>query len=547
MLADFRQTDRPGVGLKLTVSVLALTTWMSASGAYGQTAPCVDGAFGNVNNAGTASGAGTPFGSVSLSASQASTAQVLQTVSERRQQEAKICPAGFQNSGSGCVPMVDEVDTEQATAMGGGEASQTANTGSSPQQQSSSGGQSNGSPSSGSSTASPSAENQAGGSTSPEYYQSAQGSGVATRVWTEVYYDYEERSNLPGSRGQAFDREKETVGLFSGIEQTRGTSNQSITFGGLAGYSQIDLDFSSSQISGIDQFGFELNYLVNPGGAPAVRTLTFNSPFSVVATTTQKLDGASLGMYGSYRSAGYFFDLLGKVDQYDFKQKTVSVATGSTGVDPASVATLLVTPNSIDRSNGATGGCIDSTNTFANDLDGNGVVNAQDFLLESRTTTTTRTIDSSVTYLTIGSTMGKRFDRPGGWWVEPAFGINYTFASFGDNAEILGVEDGHALRIRGGATVGGAQLIRSGMAPVLWNNSFGTFLYSDVFIDGFVRNGNGFSPAAVEADEGKLRVEGIFRTEFDFLNGTLAYGEVNGRGGEDLWAVGGKLGMRFEF
>ena len=151
---------------------------------------------------------------------------------------------------------------------------------------------------------------------------------------------------------------------------------------------------------------------------------------------------------------------------------------------------------------------------------------------------------SDVTNFTFAFTTGFRIEENGNWWWEPSAGLSYTFANFDGNEVALGLKDGHAVRVRGGITVGKSHLFRNEGSDALWNVSLGNFLYSDVLIDGFVRNGNGFSPLAVEADEGKIRYEGILRNELDFLNGSVVYSEVSGRVGEDFWGVGGKAGFK---
>ena len=72
-------------------------------------------------------------------------------------------------------------------------------------------------------------------------------------------------------------------------------------------------------------------------------------------------------------------------------------------------------------------------------------------------------------------------------------------------------------------------------------------------IDGFVGKtligtaggGTALVDASTLNDEGKVRVLGQFATVVDFGNGYSLFGDVEVRGGQDLFGVGGRAGVRY--
>jgi hypothetical protein len=140
-------------------------------------------------------------------------------------------------------------------------------------------------------------------------------------------------------------------------------------------------------------------------------------------------------------------------------------------------------------------------------------------------------------------------------WLQPIVGARYTFTDFGKSTGnlTLGAEDGHVFRIQGGVTWGGFSVTQQGY---LITTNVTALLYSDVLIDGFV----GKSPitdsdpisslttdAASLNDEGKVRVLGQFSSVVDFRNGYSLIGQLEARGGDDYYGIGGRLGARVEW
>lgn len=565
-------------------SVVALALYISSGGAAAQTVDdpnynpnreCVEGAFTDFGNTqGPGFSSPSPFGAVTLSAGQASTTQILQNVAEKRQESYKQCPAGFVNEGGSCVPSSTVAGSQQVAAA-------SSNTGQSQSSGSAASSTSGGTSSAPSKAAAKAAKAPVGGedtetpSGMPGY--EAQLAQPTNAAWGGGFYEYENRSDIPNGSGGSFDRKQRSYGGLSGVEHTFPREGRSsFRIGGLAGYSAIDQDFGSQTTTDNNNIGtFPIRFGFNqmsseviqgvPGGIPidpnfsglqltgqldpttmlpeAQRILKISNPLTIVTQTEQRLNGPTFGLYGTYTlSGGTFIDFLGKVDLYDLRQRQVQQITGASRLNPDIVVSnrngciSRMTPDGLDPADK------DRRDTGATSED---VLN--NLLVDPVTTTRERIVRSSVDNITLASNIGHHFDRPGGWWFEPLVGFRYNYASFGSNAALLGLKDGHSVRIEGGATVGDSRLLNYGYGPALWTVSLGGFLYSDVLIDGYVRNGNGFSPLSVEADEGKVRVRGVLRNELDLLDGTIAFAEVAARGGEDLWAIGGTIGIRFEW
>jgi hypothetical protein len=159
-------------------------------------------------------------------------------------------------------------------------------------------------------------------------------------------------------------------------------------------------------------------------------------------------------------------------------------------------------------------------------------------------TITETTQETSAINLIVAENLGYHFDLPYDNWIEPLIGVRYTFSTYGSNAASLGLEDGNAVRVHGGARFG---FTRFTPDRYIWTTSFTALLYSDVWIQGFVTNADGFSAGALLADEGKLRVLGALTSKVDLLNGISAFAEVQARYGQDYWGIGGRIGARYEW
>jgi hypothetical protein len=139
---------------------------------------------------------------------------------------------------------------------------------------------------------------------------------------------------------------------------------------------------------------------------------------------------------------------------------------------------------------------------------------------------------------TVAHNVSYRFSYGAAWW-EPTVGAQYMSTQYGGNAANLFLADGYDWRIQGGA--------RTGMSfpwhQAIVSTTVTGLAYSDVAIRGFVID-NGLAPTSLPADEGKLRGQGIVTVNLDFRNGVGIFAQGDVRGGQDLLAGGGRLGMR---
>jgi hypothetical protein len=303
--------------------------------------------------------------------------------------------------------------------------------------------------------------------------------------WAEAYADFERHTNiLPGSPGVT--RNQNSFGMVSGFDRTfrhPGAAMSGFQVGVFSGYNQTRSSFSPTTT-------FETRVTdTAPGGEPAM-VLTTDSE--------QERNGGFVGVYGTYFHNAFSADLSFKADFFDFKQ----TSTENVFVDCAA-------PGAFDR--------LAATNFISNSTSENNYI--------------------------IAGNANWRMPLHSGLWFEPTMGFRATFTTYGDNAVVMGLEDGHALRLQAGARVGRSWLDGNR----LWTVSLAGLLYSDVLVDGYLLTTTALPSGTAEVDEGKLRALGQLNAKLDFLDGTSIYGRFEMRGGEDVFGVGGKLGARVEW
>ena len=136
-----------------------------------------------------------------------------------------------------------------------------------------------------------------------------------------------------------------------------------------------------------------------------------------------------------------------------------------------------------------------------------------------------------------------RFDIGDGYWLEPTTGFRYSYTDYGNNASLFGLENGELWRIQGGARIGTGGSYNG----YFWSASLLGLLYDDVSIRGYVTSDTALTSGPATVDQGKLRAMGqLFGTVNNGLGWTY-WGLVEVRGGEDVFAVGGKLGIRYQW
>jgi hypothetical protein len=123
-------------------------------------------------------------------------------------------------------------------------------------------------------------------------------------------------------------------------------------------------------------------------------------------------------------------------------------------------------------------------------------------------------------------------------WVEPTAGFQYTRSDYASDAANLGLADGSLLRLQAGARFG---------VESVWDRTRVTTVLTGLLYDNVVVNGgaiqNGGNPLILN-DEGKLRAVGILALNFSHGNGVSSFIQGDIQGGEDLFGVGGKAGVR---
>jgi len=311
-------------------------------------------------------------------------------------------------------------------------------------------------------------------------------------TWAQVYADYEYHSGWTldgGTRGELTSRQY-TAGAVTGADWlVRGSASgtSKLLVGVLGGISSTKTDYNDVKYS--EQASDSNN--------PNTRALFQRSE------AEEHIEGGGGGVYAVLASNRFSADAMIKVDGYNLEQTdTVALLRSFDITDPLSF----------------------------NDCGGPpvGRKGSTDFAMF--------TLTSNVAY---------RYDLGSQSYFEPTAGIRYTHVSYGNQSGSLplGLVDGDSLRLQAGGRVGTVRELPDGKIVVA---TLGAMLYSDVIVDGFSKvNSAGFNTA--EIDEGKLRVMGQFATYLIAGNGFTYSLQADVRGGEDVFGVGGKLGVRYEW
>jgi hypothetical protein len=211
------------------------------------------------------------------------------------------------------------------------------------------------------------------------------------------------------------------------------------------------------------------------------------------------LSGPSLGVYTNYFSGNFSADLLFKVDILKVDETFTDVLgfSANTGLNPF---------NSTFSGRA-------STNLLASTLKGN---------------------------------LNYRFALTQTAFIEPTVGFQWTALSYDSNAAALGLDDGHAFRLQGGARIGTAFEMSPGTRLTA---TLTGLAYSNVAISGgFIQGGAfGTSDLLSKADEGKVRGEGILTLALEQANGWSGFVQGSLRGGSGLSGGGAKAGIRYQW
>lgn len=145
------------------------------------------------------------------------------------------------------------------------------------------------------------------------------------------------------------------------------------------------------------------------------------------------------------------------------------------------------------------------------------------------------------------SNIGYRVPVTNGIYVEPTAGIEYVATDFNRQSALTAgtvlLQDGEALRVRGGARIGHEAIVANYLRI---EPSLTAYAYSVVSESGIGGAFNGVTPVTGLKEEGKVRGElQASLNLFNLKTGVSGFVRADGRFGEDLLAGGGRAGIRY--
>jgi hypothetical protein len=195
--------------------------------------------------------------------------------------------------------------------------------------------------------------------------------------------------------------------------------------------------------------------------------------------TTLRLEGPGVGLYSMYINGGFSADLVGKLDFLTLKEDFAGLA-----------------PNgSIDVTNAGISGNVQYKNKF------------------------------------------------GASFLEPTMGFSFTRTMFGDNAALMGLQDGSTLRLQAGARFGTAFTANG----ISFEPTLALLAYSNVIADGTTVATVPVPVPVTPTDQGLVRGEVDPELNLDFNNGYSAYVRGSVRFGSELVGGSAKIGLRKQF
>jgi hypothetical protein len=489
----------------------------------------------------------------SLAAAEASTVQAMEVVAQRRAQEAESCPEGFTKSGGVCRPIQRIASEVPASSVPSTPIDTGATlTGNMPTRRSSK----------------ETGDKRRVVVVKPDDTRikreaeatriKREAEAARNAVWSEAFGDYERRTGLQNATGTA-SRTQTTVGTLVGADHIVWNGDTGIMFGVLGGFSRTRQEFQATQnVQANTTFDVSASSLEAGAGPTNSNALAFQQYFNtqgspgfgtsgfqytlpdshtIQTDQIQTLTGPSVGATLSFFKGGFFSDAVAKVDFLNLNSTTTGTDTHDTLLTANFNSPLGSSlPNGFSNSPPSAYldvGCISQA------------VSKPGYKLNTPLPTPIAMALStqSVNY-TVVENVGYHFDFPRGFWIEPLVGVRYDYSTYGSNAAALGFDNGQAVRVQGGARFGLTSAVQDGY---VWTNSFTSLLYSDVWINGFVIDPSSLADAAVLADEGKLRLQGILMSKIDLLNGFSCFVQAEARYGQDYWGVGGKVGFRYQW
>ena len=196
-------------------------------------------------------------------------------------------------------------------------------------------------------------------------------------------------------------------------------------------------------------------------------------------STTLRLEGPGVGLYSMYINGGFSADLVGKLDFLTLKEDFAGLA-----------------PNgSIGVTNAGVSGNVQYKNKF------------------------------------------------GASFLEPTVGFSFTRTMFGDNAALMGLQDGSTLRLQAGARFGTAFNVNG----ISFEPTLALLAYSNVIADGTSVATVPVAVPVTPTDQGLVRGEVDPELNLDFNNGYTAYVRGSVRFGSELVGGSAKVGLRKQF
>jgi hypothetical protein len=129
-------------------------------------------------------------------------------------------------------------------------------------------------------------------------------------------------------------------------------------------------------------------------------------------------------------------------------------------------------------------------------------------------------------------------------WIEPTAGVQYTLSDYDESAAALGLSNGSLVKVQAGARYG----MESLWGTMKLTTTVTGLAYDDVIeTGGFIQNVAFGTNALIINDEGLLRGQGILALNLAYASGISVFAQGDVRGGKDLFGVGGKGGIRFQW
>jgi hypothetical protein len=322
--------------------------------------------------------------------------------------------------------------------------------------------------------------------------------GFHLGTWAEGYGDYEHRS---GSQSTSFQCCTAPPAPFTPppVGVTLDVKSSTTTAGFLGG-----LDATRRNLFNFDDgviLGLTAGYM---SADVDVKTSVLSTDTTRLAngssTLHAHLDGPSLGMYATYFNGPFSNDFLIKND---------FLSLGESFSDTLAFGRCA---------------CFGSNFTFTSPFAG--------------------AASTHLDQLTVSDNVNYRVGLSPTTWIEPTGGVQYTLSSYDSSAAALGLKDGYTFRLQGGTRFG----FDSFLGGLHLTTSLTGLVLDDVTVHGdFVQGGAFGTNAKILSDQGKVQGEGILALNFDWGRGITTFVQGDVRGGDHIFGVGGKGGIRVQW